>query len=186
MNRLLAGFLVFAALGAGCAELSGYRYWNSYSMTAPAVSPNKTYADDLINVRFWFDEKKIHFTLINLTDGPMVIDWKKGAYRGLDGNEEPVANSATLFSEKRLLAEPTVIKSGEAITDFVAPLSNVENLEEWTYSLSPLFDMTSDAALGNKGKTFGIDMPVKVGDTTKTYAFMFKISLVQPFIRKTR
>ena len=186
MNRWVAGIFVIAAISAGCAEVSAYRYWNSYTLIAPVPSKEKIYNDENINIRFWIDEKKIHFLLRNLADEPIVIDWGKSSFVDIDGRTHAIANQESIFSENRLSPSPTTIPAKGKLEDYVAPAKNAEKLEEWTWYLAPMFDLQSDRSMKNRGKTFRLDLVAEIGGEEKKYAFEFEISIVAPYTHLSR
>lgn len=188
MNMIKKCF-AFAALaivltGQGCAGISPYKYWNIYEMTEPVFSSEKIFNDDLIKVRFWIDEKKIHFNLSNLTDQPITINWRKAAYIHIDGGKHQVANIDSAFSGRKDDPPLTIIPAGITITDFVTPSKNIKKLEEWTWYVYPLFNLQNERAFDNKGSVFGLDLPMKVAGKWHTYKFRFEISNVVPGVRR--
>lgn len=170
--------------GAACSGVSQYRYWNIYTMTEPERSSEKVYSDEKIKVRFWIDEKKIYFQLSNLTSQPITIDWRKAVYIHTDGKTHAVANIDSLFTDRKDDPPPSQIPPGQTVNDFLAPSKNVEKLEEWTWYAFPLFNLFDEKAYDNRGKTFGVDLPVKAEGKWHTYKFRFEISNVVPVVRR--
>ncbi len=183
MKKTILSALALMSLAA-CSDFSPYRSWNQYAMTAPVASSAKEFDDDLIRVRFWMDYKRIRFEMTNRSDEPITLAWEKASYIHLDGKRHAVADERSIFSRHQLDPTPTVIKPGETIRDWVAPVRNVENLEEWTWYVYPLFDQQTPRAFENRGKTFGLDLPVIAGGKTRTYGFRFAIVNVQPNVEQ--
>lgn len=175
--------LLLASL-AGCADFAPYRSWNQYAMVEPAASSSKVFEDDLLSVRFWMDYKRIRFELTNESDVPISLEWGKAAYIHIDGRRHAVADERSIFTDKQLDPAPTVVAPGETIRDWVTPVRNVEKLEEWTWYVYPLFDQETPMAFENRGKTFGIDLPVVAGEKTRSYGFRFVIVNVQPTVEQ--
>lgn len=169
---------------AACSDMSVYRYWNVYDMVKPVRDSGKTFQDNTIHVRFWMDEKKIFFHIKNLADAPITIDWRKAAFINVDGKKHSLADQYSIFTSKQNDPTPTIIQPGESIDDFIAPVKNVEKLEEWTWYVYPMFNLKDDAAYNNKGQTFGIDMPVEVKGKWKSYSFLFEVTHVVESERK--
>lgn len=183
-NAVLAA-AVLALLGsAACSGVSPYRYWNIYGMTQPERTTEKVFRDDVMDIQFYIDEKKIHFRLENLTDEPLTIDWSRAAYVHIDGAKHKVANSGSIFSERKDDPAPSIIEPGGRIEDFAAPSKNVEKIEELTWYCYPLFNLMDEDAYENRGKTFGLDMPVQANGQWKTYSFRFEITNVVPGVRR--
>jgi len=188
MDALRRFFLVLA-LGlvlpcSACSSLLPYKYMNIYRMTEPVVSTDKNYTDGKIDINFWIDEKKIHMRLKNLMSEEITIDWAHASYTHIDGGKHGVANVNSLFTEHRTDPAPTIVPPGETIDDYVAPVKNVEKLEQWTWYVYPLFDLFDDKAFNNKGKTFGVDIPIRTEGKWVTYKFRFEISNVLPLLRR--
>ncbi|VAX18170.1 hypothetical protein MNBD_NITROSPINAE04-1531 [hydrothermal vent metagenome] len=186
LNRFLICLMVIAATVAGsaCSGVSQYRYWNIYAMTEPAPSTEKLYDDGKIKIRFWIDEKKIHFRFSNLTSQMVTINWRKAVYIHTDGKKYHVANIDSIFSDRKDDPPPSQIPPGKTVDDFLAPSKNVEKLEEWTWYAYPLFNLFNERASDNEGKMFGVDMPVKAEGKWRTYKFRFKITSVVPGVRR--
>ncbi|MGK7344277.1 MAG: hypothetical protein ACNS63_00525 [Candidatus Nitrospinota bacterium M3_3B_026] len=180
----LLGLALSALLAAACAKPIAYRYWNVYSMVEPVTASDKTYRDENIAVRFWIDEKKIHLWLENLTGEPMVIDWAGGEFVNVDGVEYSIANIDSIFTGGRGGPAPTTIPPGGKIADLVAPVANVEKLEEWTWYVYPLFNLVDKSAYDNKGKIFGLNLPIRAKGEWKTYSFRFEVTNVVPIVRR--
>lgn len=181
IKTFFALILVFVI--SGCSGFTEYRFWHVYSMTEPARSSSKTFEDKNISVRFWLDEKKVHFQLKNRSDGPISINWAKASFINADGSAHPLANSSSVFTDKRNNPEPSELKPGEKIVDFIVPVDNVEKLEEWTWYVYPMFNQKDDRAYENRGKTIGVDLPIQANNRWKTYAFRFQVTNVIPSLQ---
>ncbi|MBI5814119.1 MAG: hypothetical protein HZB29_00735 [Nitrospinae bacterium] len=180
-NIAAALALVAAVMAAaGCSEVSPYVYTNYYALTQPVYSSEKQFKDDALEINFWFDEKKIHFAVKNVSAEPVVIDWGRGAFVNIDGAKHSLANMRSIFTAKRDDPEPSTLNPGETVEDYVSPVKNVEKLEEWTWYVYPLFNLKDDKAKANKGQTIGLDLPVKVKGDLRTYAFRFEVAAVIP------
>lgn len=182
--RLFPLLALAPLLAASCAKPIAYRYWNVYSMVEPVVSSDKTYRDENIAVRFWIDEKKIHLRLENLTGEPLVIDWARGEFVNVDGLKYPIANIDSIFTGARAEPPSTTVPPGGRIADLVAPVANVEQLEEWTWYVYPLFNLVDESAYDARGKIFGLNLPVMAKGGWRTYAFRFEVTNVIPIVRR--
>ncbi|MDH5637292.1 MAG: hypothetical protein OEZ04_02255 [Nitrospinota bacterium] len=179
-RAIFLAVLMIASLSAGCADLSPYRYTQTYTMIEPANSAAKTYDDGKVKVRFHINEKRIFLKLVNLTKAPLSINWDEASYVSLDGARHKVAGVDSIFSPDRSKPAATQIPPGGATDDFAAPVKNVKKLEQWTWYLSPLFNLKDDNAIENRGKIFGLDLPIQVEGMWKVYSFRFKILNVIP------
>jgi hypothetical protein len=178
--RAVAAIAVAAMAVASCADVSVYRYRNVYTLVEPVVSSDKTFSDDVIDINFFLDEKKVRFTARNKSSESVTMDWGKASFVNFDGVKHSVSNSRYVFTSGKEDPEPMVINPGVTVTDFVAPVKNVEKLEEWTWYVYPLFNLKDDGARANKGKTIGLDVPVKAKGEWRTYSFRFEVSHVAP------
>ncbi|MBI4666388.1 MAG: hypothetical protein HY751_08270 [Nitrospinae bacterium] len=175
-----------ALFTASCADISAYRYQNVYTMTAPKPSSDRSFMDDAMEINFWIDEKKIHFEVRNLTDKPLVFDWGRAVFVNVDGVKHSLADNKSLFSSRGQDPTPTTVEPGKTMISFMAPVKNVEKLEEWTWYVYPLFNLKDEEAYDNKGKTLGVDLPVKVKDEWRAYAFRFQVTHVAPAVQMLR
>ena len=180
LARTVTAMAVTAMVAASCADVSVYRYRNVYTMVAPAVSSDKAFSDDVMDISFFLDEKKVRFTALNKSSESVTLDWGKASFVNFDGVKHSVSSSRYVFTSGKEDPEPMVINPGVTVTDFVAPVKNVEKLEEWTWYVYPLFNLKDDGALANKGKTIGLDVPVKAKGEWRTYSFRFEVSHVAP------
>lgn len=179
-TRLASLALALLALGGCMSGVSPYRYWNQYELVSPAPAAAKRYTDENLDINFWLDEKRIHFMLKNLSGQPLTLDWSRAEYLHTDGGRHQAANMDSLFTPGRGAPPPKTLAPGQEIRDFAAPARNVEELETWTWYLYPLFNLFDDRAYDNKGKTFGLDIPVQARGEWKTYHFRFVIQNVAP------
>ena len=181
IHHVFAALMVMAApMAAGCADLSPYRYTQTYAMIEPANSPARAFDDGKVNIRFHINEKRIFIKLKNLTGSPLSINWEEASYVSLDGARHRVAGLDSIFSQNRSNPPATTIPAGGEIDDFAAPVKNVEKLEQWTWYISPLFHLKDENAEENKGKIFGLDLPIQVEGMWKVYSFRFRILNVIP------
>ncbi|MDH5477929.1 MAG: hypothetical protein OEY50_06335 [Nitrospinota bacterium] len=172
--------IMLGGLASGCADLSPYRYTQTYTLMEPSVSMAKNYDDGKFLIRFHVEEKRIFIRMENHTSAPLAIDWEKAAYVHIDGARHKVAGVDFLFTDNRSKGGITTIGPGGVLNDFAAPVKNVEKLEPWTWALSPLFPLQDRQALANKGKIFGLDLPIQVEGEWKVYRFRFQITNVIP------
>lgn len=178
--RMALAMAVVAMFVSSCADVSVYRYRNVYTMVEPTVSSDKTFSDDVIEMSFFVDEKKIHFTARNKTADPVTLDWGKASFVNVDGVKHSVANARAIFTAGKDDPEPVIIPPGASMSDYVAPVKNVEKLEEWTWYVYPLFNLKDDGALDNRGRLIGLDVPVKAKGEWRAYSFRFEVSHVAP------
>ncbi len=185
VTQLIVAVVVMFIFPA-CSGISTYRYINIYSIVSPKESAEKVYQDRVINVRFWIDEKKVHFELENLSDEQIIIHWNKAAYVNVDEKKYSLSNSEYVFTKDRFNPPSKAVPAGESIIDYVVPVNNVEKLEEWTWYIYPLFNLSDKRAIDNRGKVIGVDLPVEYAGEIRTYTFRFKVTNVTPHLHKTQ
>ncbi len=168
------------ALVQSCASLTAYNYWYQYSMTEPEPSGKKEFSDDKIDIRFWMDEKKIHMEMANKSERSLTVNWAEASYIHIDGIKYGVANIESMLTDRKDEPPATVIGPKEKKIDAVAPVKNIKKLEDLTWYVYPLFNFITEKAYDNKGKTFGLDIPLKIDNETVLYKFRFVISNVVP------
>ncbi|MDH5542916.1 MAG: hypothetical protein OEY64_08130 [Nitrospinota bacterium] len=177
-------YLPVAALSLlffACADFSSYRYFHVYAMVKPSSSSSGMHEDSDLAFRFAISEKKIKAYITNKSASDVNIKWSEVAYIDFKGASHKVANNEVLFTNRMDKAKDTVLKPGITEENVIVPVDNVEKLEEqWTWSIVPLFDQETDAALLNRDKTFGVILPVNLATGEKVYRFEFKVAAVIP------
>ena len=175
---VLCAVLLFAS----CADLSAYRYHNTYMMVKPVKNYDKRYSDADMAFRFDIKPKKIESYITNSSGNDVSIDWPGAEFIDSNGKPHKIANIETIFTKKQDRISAKVISSGATDVNVIVPVEYVTNLEEqWMWSLKPLFDLESDKALSNRGKTFTLVLPLILeGGEKRTYQFEFAVASVLP------
>ena len=117
--------VALAMVSPSCADFLPYRYQNVYSMTLPQTSGQKSFVDNRINIRFWIDDKRIHFVLKNLADDELTISWRDAMYIHTDGVKHKLANQSSIFTASRRDPDPTIVKTGDKLIDYVVPMEDI-------------------------------------------------------------
>lgn len=169
-------------LFASCADLSAYRYHNTYMMVKPSVNYDKRYSDGGMAFRFDIKPKKIESYITNGTESDVSIDWPGVEFIDSNGKTHKIANIDTVFSKKLDKISAKVIPSGTTDVNVIVPVDNMKSLEEqWMWSLEPFFDLETEKALLNKGKTFSLVLPLVLeGGEKRIYRFEFAVASVLP------
>lgn len=178
MFRLRYLLVLLLAISAGCADFSTYRYRNFYTMLHPVESTDRTYSDTALSFRFEISEKRIDMYIENIGEKKVRLKWPHVKFFDTEGVEHRIANRQTLFSKEPQRIKATEIQPGEKEENLIVPLDNVEKIEQWTWIIKPFFNQEDDRALLNKGKTFSIVFPVRVGTENRNYRFDFVVSNV--------
>ena len=62
---------------SSCADLSAYRYWQTYAMVQPGENYNREYQDKNLAFRFEISDKKIRTLITNKTEHDIKLLWSK-------------------------------------------------------------------------------------------------------------
>lgn len=180
-KRLIALFALGILSAASCAELSAYKYRQWYAMVGPVENSYRHYEDDKIAFQFEISEKRMDVAITNKGMDNISLKWPKVRYVDPSGKSHVIANNQTLFTKDPSRIKPADLPPGKTERNVIVPLSNIEKLEKWTWSIKPLFNQKDEKALLNKDKTFGIIFPVTVGEERIIYRFDFAVTNVLPY-----
>lgn len=191
MNILFSSFYLLSSILlfflTGCAEKSHYSYYNIYAMVEPSVSRggieqplsyDKKFEDEKISIKFTIREKRVLFELKNKTDKELKILWEKASFVDIKDIPHRMVGFNNLFTDKMDKRPVQVVHAKGRAKDLIIPLENVELMEEGTWYVSPLFNLTDDLAHENKGKIFSILIPMEIDDEEINYNFKFRIENV--------
>jgi hypothetical protein len=184
-NIYMSAVLAVAALTASCAGFSAYKYRQFYAMVSPVKSFDRHYEDGAVAFQFEISEKKINVRIENNGGEPIEVQWQNARFVDQDGTKHDIANSQTVLTKDSARIKPTTIQAGATEENVVVPVDHQEQLEQWTWYIKPFFNQTDDGALSNLGKTFGINIPLKVGAEERRYSFEFKVTNVVPYTART-
>jgi len=183
--KYFAMILAVGTAGIACAGFSSYQYRQMYAMIQPVKSGDRHYEDNAVAFQFEINEKKIEVQIDNLGKETVEVDWPGAYFIDPGGLQHQVANQQTVFTKDPAKLKPTQIAPGGAEENVVVPLDHVEELEQWTWYVRPLFNMEDDSALLNLNKTFRVVIPVKVGEEKRRYSFQFMVTNVVPYRGRT-
>lgn len=187
--------LLLVLLTSCAPQLKGYRFSMdesnptesnaNYTFDASAMH----YSDDMISVRFYVSEtfykgvdgfsqydnyEGVSFTLRNLTDSPMIIDWNLVSftdYMGRSGNA--VMHSGIKYSQCNEYKPPSSVPPKGTISDIIIPCYGLSFVPEAISSMK-----WQSRMLPNPTKMpevqFGIFLPVKIGNEVINYNFSFR------------
>lgn len=182
MTKRVTAFLLISivAIGAAsCTSLSSYRYRQWYAMVAPVENYDRYYEDNALSFRFEIEEKKIRLFVTNKGEHDVLLDWPEVRYISPSGKKQQVANLDIIFTKNTQRIKPITVMPGKTEENLIVPLSNMEKIEQWTWTLKPFFNQLDEKALLNKDKMFSVVFPVEMADGEKrTYKFDFKVTSV--------
>jgi len=190
LNTLIV--LLFTAFIAACApQLGGY----NFLLMQPAQNPNKytfdtasmTYSDDKITIKFntsktWYmgvdgmsqydNYDGVSFSLQNNTNKPLIIDWNKVSFTDFSGRSgNAVMHQGIKYNECNNFKAPTSIPPKGFVTDIIIPCYGLKFISgagaRWEAHMLP-----NPTKFPNV--TFGLFMPLEIGNETHNYQFSFK------------
>lgn len=183
MRPLLRVWVIAALLASvvGCSGFTAYRYKQYYAMIQPIVSYDKSYGDSSVSFQFDITEKKILVDIANVGGDPVTIDWPNVYLVDAEGISRHIVNDQVIFTKDISRMKPTTIASGATEHNLIVPLDSMEELEQWTWYVKPLYTQTDDTAPLNLKKVFRVVIPVQAGTERRRYSFQFMVTDVVPF-----
>ncbi len=183
MSRLFRAGISVALLAAatGCSGFTAYRYKQYYAMIQPIVSYDKSYEDTRIAFQFEITEKKILVDIANISSEPVTVDWPNVYLVDAEGISRHIVNDQVVFTKETSRMKPTIIAPGATEHNLIVPRDSVEELEQWTWYIKPLYTQTDDTAPLNLKKVFRVVIPVQAGNERRRYSFQFMVTDVVPY-----
>lgn len=145
-----------------------------FSLLKPSSNPTLNWSDDLIQVRFEIrDQNQISFSLKNLTDGAIRIDWDQASFVDPKGEAHRVRHKGVRFSEAEKSQPPTTVPPRASFTDLIVRGDTPRLVvDQW---FTPILFPDGPYALELKGKTFSVFMVLQINGASKDYNFVFRI-----------
>jgi hypothetical protein len=191
--RYLATSILTAVLSS-CATSTAPLYgWKSVIQGTDVMA----FDDDAIHIEFKVRESDLGFTLVNKTDTPINIDWDAMSFVGWDGESRRVIHNGTALANGNQAQAVTRVPPRGKISDGLLPAENVFWVQGYAneygsspghWSARPMMNMREayplrpgSVALKQyakpwNGKTFGIYMPLAIGESKVDHTFTFEIS----------
>ena len=165
----------------------------------PEPDNKYVYEDGLFPGIFYVTDSRINFTLTNKTDHSIKIVWDEAAFIDLDGQSGRVAHTGVKYVDRNASQPPSVIPGRTSLTDFVLPTDRVYYREGYygRYYSSPggweelplvlpgsrqIASVDSTAVQTfrsevekNKGKRFGLLLPLEIEGVVSEYTFWFQV-----------
>jgi hypothetical protein len=149
-------------------------------MLKPTVSDDMTFEDASIAFKFSIDAKGIAFSIRNMTDDPISVNWNLVSYVDAHSDAHKVIHSGIRLMDKEAPQTPTLIPPTARINETIFPTDYIESGSSGLHQ-KPLWPdggyLSKDNSYLNslEGNTFSVFMPIEVGGKTKNYSFVFKI-----------
>lgn len=178
----------------------GTKYNYSFKLLGEYAKTDKAFNDGKIQAYFIIGDKQLDFTLKNLTNEPMKINWDEAS---LIINEESkrVMHKGVKFTDRNSPQAPTVIPGNSSIDDLVLPTDNVSykqgyystyysNPGSWQINdLLPTRDKneeeTKKLIINSKGTILKFYLPIEHNNQKFNYTFQFLIADVTPEVKVT-
>jgi len=168
----------------------------------PAEGSKYLYEDQLLSAVFYVTQNRINFQFQNKTDHSLKIIWDETAFIDQTGKSGRVAHQGVKYVDRNASQPPSVVPAHGTLEDFVLPTDRVyyregyygqyfSNPGGWeelgllqpSSGLLASNDTTSLAefrslASSNKGKRFGLLMPIEIEGVANEYTFWFEIQNV--------
>lgn len=143
------------------------------------------YEDNYMRILWFVGETSFHFSLMNITDETIRINWDNIVYVDYDGEAGRVMHSGVKYNERNSEQAATVVPRGTKITDVLLPAANVE----WGYGMygqgwrekpllkglvwKPVDEVNRNPYMDYTGKMMKIVMPLEIGNDVREYTFTF-------------
>lgn len=163
-----AGFIA----GLMALALSIPAFADRIELVAPAASEVLLFRDATFEVRFALAReegtyKRIVFSLTNLTDSAIAVDWNRCSIVLPSGEASSVLHEGVRFMSAKDPTPPTTVPPASRLTESVIPTTSI------SYSSSEGWRV---AGLGlYTGATFGLYLSLDVGGETRGYNFRFAV-----------
>ncbi|NOZ85913.1 MAG: hypothetical protein GXP49_06555 [Deltaproteobacteria bacterium] len=160
------------------------------------------YEDGLFSVIFYVTASRINFALTNKTQHSIKTIWDEAAFIDVDGEAGRVAHEGVKYADRNASQPPSIVPAGRSLTDFVLPTNRVYYREGY-YSIYvnipggweelPLVLPASQRIASrdhnavnefaskvqkNKGKRFGLLLPLEINGIVNEYTFWFEVQEV--------
>jgi hypothetical protein len=132
------------------------------------------FSDSLFDAVFFITEYQVEFALKNKTGRPVKVLWEKSAYVNPRGDRKRVIHRGIGYAQKSVMQSPTIVASGETISEILLPSEhvNVYLYGSGGWSLYPLLSR-NDA-----GKNVSVVLALEIGGVVNEYVFTMKINAV--------
>ena len=193
-SAYIASMLILT-LSLGFGSCLGTKYNYSFKLLGDYAKSDKMFNDSKIQAFFIVGNKQLDFTLKNLTNEPMKINWDEASLI-INGESKRVMHKGVKFIDRNSPQAPTVIPGNSSIDELVLPTDNVffnEGYYSNYYSspgswkivdLLPSWDKykeeTKKKIMNSKGSILKFFLPIEQNNQKMYYTFEFLIAEVIP------
>ncbi len=153
------------------------QYRLSHRLVSPIVSDALEFRDSAIAISFTVGEQAFQMRFENLTSRNVKILWERAGYTDAAGQTHRIMHSGIRFQDRNNPLPDQVIPPRAAVQEAVIPINKVYYVQQKkTYEIRPLFDLTSDAAAGLKGRTITLFIPLEMNGVIIPYNYRIQIT----------
>ncbi len=197
-SRLVRAYYSSALVEVDRQETTKEHYGSEVTIK-PGPDKSFVYEDGLFNGQFYVTSSRINFTLTNKTDRSIKIIWDEAAFIDMEGQSGRVTHEGVKYIDRNASQPPSVVPSEKSLTDFVVPTERVYYREGyysqyfstpggWEESSlilpgsrniisgdSAAVNAWTKEIVVNKGKRFGLLLPLEIEGIVNEYTFWFEV-----------
>lgn len=171
-------FLIFSCFLISCRLSTPYSV--QYSMIKPIEKQTPiAYKDDKIDILFNIEKDGISFTLNNISNLPLKINWDEMSIV-LDGKANRLMHKGVAYMDRSKSQVISVVPPNTTLEDIVIPTMNIHfvNTKNAFWDISPLYKISMKNVSEMKGKKLSLYFPMIFNDEKIDYNFEFQIDKV--------
>jgi len=139
-----------------------------------------TYQDRELSFYFKPSPDALHFQIENRQDRPVWIEWDRSTFIGSWGNFGKIANSTSTWANRYSSQAPTQIMGLQRYGDYLLPMEYLlDPAGSGSQLHRPLLPQDGTSPQYS-GRTFGVDLVLRVEGNLRTYSFRFRVESVTP------
>lgn len=157
-----------------------YKY--TFKMIKPAESTNGLFTDKYIQAAFPLNRIEFSFTIKNITDQPIFLDWNQASYVDPAGQSHKVIHTGIRYIERDKEMPPSIIPPGASLSDIFYPADYVNYSRGFLGTGTGRWEtqqMLPKPEQGRHliGKTISLFIPLKINGEQKYYSFVFQLGI---------
>ena len=147
-----------------------------------------TYEDSLIKINWKYAVSQIGFDLLNKSDESLKIIWDDAAFISTENESSRVFHKGVKYTDRENSQSPTTIYKGTSLSDLISPTTYTTFVsgQYGGWRSLPLYK-TPASVWSSKveylpellGQTLKVALPIKKGNTTFEYLFIFKTVFIE-------
>ena len=165
----------------------------------PEANNKYVYEDGLFSGIFYASASRINFALTNKTEHSIKLVWDEAAFIEVDGQAGRIAHEGVKYADRNASQPPSIVPAGRSLSDFVLPTNRIYYRKGYYSRYSsipggweevplvlPVSEMVTsgDSTAAeqfaskvqmNKGKRFGLLLPLEIEGVVNEYTFWFEV-----------